>query len=151
MCSLSACYTYPMTSHPLQRGKKLNIPQEQHQPMHFFRYNTQTILNPLERISVSEFNDGIEALLERKQYARVAGGPEHIETYASTFTSDKYLVIVQPEPYHFIFYIPDDASLVEWRREYERIAPAFLAQKLLPPPKSMPEGVTIPMNLRALR
>ena len=124
---------------------------EQPQETHFFLFNTHTWPNAIERVSVAEFNDGEAAMLTRKEYQRMQGGSDHIELYASTFTNDKYLVIVRVEHYRFIFYIHDDASLLEWKRQYEQIPQAFLAQKLLPPPPTKPEMVTIPMNVKALR
>ena len=119
--------------------------------MHFFTYNVHTILNPQERISVVEFNDGIPALLKRKQYTEIAGMPEHIKLYTSSITSDKYLVTVHAAGYTFIWYIHDDESLYAWRQQYERMPVAFFPQRCLPPAPQPPKQEVIPMNLNVLR
>ena len=129
-----------------------NITAQTPPETHFFTFDVQKWPPPaLARYSVSEWNDGEEVLLARKEYTLFPGGPAHIEYYTSTLTSDKYLTIVRLAPYRFIFYIKDDASLLEWQRQYEQIPPGFLAVKWLPEPKTIPEMITFPMNIKALR
>lgn len=117
---------------------------------HYFRFDVREFMSPLTPISVAEFNDGEESFFKRKEYRRVAGRDEHIEFYTSTFTSDKYLIILRTPPYRFIFYIPDDASLIAWKREYEQIPASLLAEKFLPPPPTPPNQVSMRMNMKAL-
>ncbi len=119
--------------------------------MHYFTYNVHTLPHIENRISVAEFNDGIEALLKRKEYTLVPGTPDHIKLYTSSFTNDKYLIIVSADPYHFFWYVADDESLIAWRQQYERTPLAFFPKQLLPPPPTTPKWQTFPMNIRALR
>lgn len=118
---------------------------------HYFNCNVHEFGPLLERFSVSEWNDGEEALLTKKQYTLLPGHEEHIELYTSGWTSAKYLIIVRTPPYRFIFYIQDDASLSAWRREYAQIPVSILPQKFLPPPVEPLKMIPIPMNLKALR
>jgi hypothetical protein len=117
---------------------------------HAFTFNVQEIGPALTRFSTAEFNDGEESFLQRKEYQAIPCRAEHIKLYTSTLTDFTYLAIIHVDQYRFVFHIKDDASLYQWKRQYEGMAPAFLAQQLLPPPPKMPEYQTFPMNLRAL-
>lgn len=117
---------------------------------HFFLYNIHTFPSPLEPFSSTEFSEGEESFFTRHQYQRIPGTPEHIELYASAARHDKYMVLVRLPPYRFIFSIHDDASLLEWNKQYERIPAALLAQKFLPPPPVTPKHIEIQMNWKAI-
>ena len=115
-----------------------------------FKFNVHTILDPLERFSSVEFNEDEAATLKAKQFERVPSREQHIEIYASTWTDWRYLVIVRTEDYRFIFYIPDDQSLLAWRKRYGQMPLSMLISTFKKPDAVPPEYTTFSVNAKAL-
>ena len=90
--------------------------------------------------SASDFTDGIEAYVQRKEYVKFPAVVPHLESYESQSASEPFLCIATCNGLTLVVGMPDFKSYTAFMREYAVLVPVL--DRLLLPPVQVPNNFT---------